>query len=442
MHLHLDAVGGIAGDMFVAALLDLAPHLAAGAVAASEAAALVPGLAVRHAPWDDGVLQGSRFVVSLPGAAADDSHLAPATASQGHGTGVGAHHHGHHEGARGHHHGAIHDHAAGDAAAHVHAHRHWHDLRAHLERVALAPAVRARAITLFATLAEAEARVHGQPVASVVFHEVGAADSVADLVAAAWLIEALDVTGWSVGPLPLGSGRVRTAHGLLPVPAPATVLLLAGLPCFDDGRAGERITPTGAAILRHLAPSAGLGPTPRVLAGVGHGFGARRFDGLSNVLRVLAFEDAARMEGIAVDQVATLSFEVDDQTPEDLAVGLERLRAAAGVLEVQQATVVTKHGRQAAAVRVLASPAASEAVAAACFRETTTLGVRVERVERRVLTREGAVAADGTRLKRVRRPGGATVKAEMKDLAAAGDHAARERRRRIAEGNDADGAVE
>ncbi|MGE3772633.1 MAG: LarC family nickel insertion protein [Gammaproteobacteria bacterium] len=405
MHLHLDAVGGVAGDMFVAALLDLAPHCAEGAIAATRAAGLDPAVHVARLPFDDGVLRGSRFVVTLPMT---------------------------HAGSQ----GLDHTHAHGHAqeGAH-HDHLRWVDLRARLAAAPLAPSVRDRAIAIFAGLADAEARVHGRPIDSVGFHEVGAWDSIADIVAAAWLIEEIGATAWSCAPLPLGSGRVRAAHGLLPVPAPATALLLEGLPCFDDGQPGERITPTGAAILRHLAPRTGLGATPRVMSRTGYGFGTRRLRGLPNVLRVLAFEEPAATGDIGIDEVTTLCFEVDDQTPEDLAVGLERLRAEPGVLDVVQGTVLAKRGRQAAAIRVLTEPSASEAVAAACFRETTTLGVRMARTERRVLARENVTAADGVRVKHARRPGGMTLKAEISDLAAVGDHAARERRRRAAEGS-------
>ncbi|MGE3389649.1 MAG: LarC family nickel insertion protein [Gammaproteobacteria bacterium] len=450
MHLHLDAVGGIAGDMFVAALLDLAPELAEGACAATRAAGLDPAVSVALVPHDDGVLTGRRFVVQGPGAdtqrrraqhRGEGGHAHAPTDNPRHARSHAsrvAHAHDHayaHEHAHEHEHDHAgerdHDHATPSAGAHAHV--RWAELRAQLAASPLAVPVRERVIDIFAGLADAEARVHGRSVEDVSFHEVGAWDSIADIVAAAWLIDAVGATSWSVGPLPLGSGRVRTAHGLLPVPAPATVLLLQGLPCFDDGQPGERITPTGAAILRHLAPRAGLGHAPRVLARAGHGFGARRLSGLSNVLRVLAFDEAVPATGIEVDQVTTLAFEVDDQTPEDLALGLARLRAEPGVLDVVQGSVTGKQGRQAAAVHVIAAPAADEAVAAACFRETTTLGVRMAQVERRILSRDAYTAADGTRVKRARRPGGVTAKAELADLARADGHAARERQRRHAE---------
>jgi uncharacterized protein (DUF111 family) len=129
------------------------------------------------------------------------------------------------------------------------------------------------------------------PLIEVAFHEIGAWDSIADIVAAAWLIERSGATSWSCAPLPLGRGRVRSAHGWLPIPAPATALLLKGFPVFDDGLEGERVTPTGAAIIRHLDPSfeprlAG----PAVLLGRGYGFGTKTFPDFSNVLLVSSFD--------------------------------------------------------------------------------------------------------------------------------------------------------
>ena len=132
-------------------------------------------------------------------------------------------------------------------------------IRARLAGAALPDAVRTRAVAILDLLIDAEARVHGRPPEHVHFHELAGWDSVADIAGAAWLIEAVGPAGWSVGPLPAGSGRVETAHGPLPVPPPAVTLLLEGYPMIDDGRPGERVTPTGAAILRHLtAPGAGL----------------------------------------------------------------------------------------------------------------------------------------------------------------------------------------
>jgi hypothetical protein len=308
----------------------------------------------------------------------------------------------------------------------------WSTLRARLATSALDVKVRARAIDIFTHLAQAEARVHGMSVDTVAFHEVGAWDSIADIVAAAFLIEALGTCTWSLGPLPVGSGRVRSAHGMLPVPAPATALLLEGFACFDDGLPGERVTPTGAAILRHLAPAASLGRAPRRLVRSGCGFGSRRFAGLSNVLRVLEFSDDCAL-GTESDQVLAIRFEVDDQTGEDLAVGLDRLRALEGVLDVQQAASFGKRGRLFAAIQVLARPEMSESVTAACFRETTTIGLRLERLERRTLERRAARAQSGLRVKIAERPGGATAKAEIADVLDDDGHRARGALRAAAE---------
>jgi len=403
MHYHLDAVGGIAGDMFVAALLDLHPELAPVAIAAVRAAGLGESVGLTHQAHADGVLTGSRFVVDGP----------PVDEEWGH------------DQAQGHRH--AHEHGQ------AHAHVHWAALRRRLEASALDAAVAERAIDVFGHLAVAEARVHGKAVEDVAFHEVGAWDSIADIVAASALLAALGTTSWSIGPIPLGSGRVRTAHGLLPVPAPATVLLLEGLACFDDGFAGERVTPTGAAIVRHLAPAQGLGPLPRRLRRSGHGFGTRRFEGLSNVLRILEFAPHHGQAGPRGDNVVVIRFEVDDQTGEDLALGLERLRDSAGVLDVSQLALTGKQGRLVAGVQVLARPDALDAVTDACFRETTTLGLRLSPTQRLVLPRHAYTGSDGSRAKLAYRPDAVTAKAELADLAAEPGHAARQARRTAVE---------
>ncbi len=316
-------------------------------------------------------------------------------------------------------------------------------LREILERIAgsaMDEAVKRRASAIYRRLGEAEAAVHGVPPETVHFHEIADWDSYADIVAAASAIEALGRVTWSVGPLPLGSGTVRTLHGELPVPAPATARLLRGFPVRDDGLPGERVTPTGAAILAELAPATRPPSRPLRLLAAGHGLGARELPGKPNVLRMLVMGEVETAEGDrnAGERVAVLRFEVDDQTAEDLALGLARVRSLRGVLDVCQWSVVGKAGRLAAAVQILCDPATSEAVAEACLTETTTLGVRIETVERRVLPRETVVIeAEGrtVRVKRAQRPDGTrTAKAELADVGAAGsDAAARGRLRREAE---------
>ena len=175
-------------------------------------------------------------------------------------------------------------------------------------------------------------------------------------------------------------------------------------------------------ILRHLACVSGIGPQPGRLTASGLGFGSRKLPGLANVLRVLAFETT---DAPAADQVALLAFEVDDQSAEDLALGLERLRACNGVLDVVQSPVFGKKGRMAAQVQVLAQPARLAAIVASCFAETTTLGVRHQLVARSVLARKETTIADtegrAVRVKLARRPDGVlSAKAESDDLRGGG----------------------
>lgn len=406
MQIHIDAVGGMAGDMFAAALLDAFPEHAQG-VRRSVGAASRAGVACALVPHNDGVLQGHRFVVSGPEA--------------GHAHGDG--HHGHD--------------SPSHAQAHTHAdHCHWSEIRATLRGAGLEPAVRDHALGIFGQLAQAEARVHGIGVEDVAFHEVGAWDSIADIVAAAHLAAALGATAWSVGPLPLGSGRVATRHGFLPVPAPATALLLEGFATIDDGVAGERVTPTGAAILRHLcgaAPARAHGP--RILGRSGIGFGTRRLPGMSNCVRILALDEA----GAAVPDhrtLAVIEFEVDDQSGEDLAMGLDRLRQHADVFDVVQMPVFGKKGRMMTHIRALARADAVAAAIEACFRETTTIGLRHRIVSGAALPRTLATVAVGdhaVRVKVVERPGGRTAKAEADDALAHDTHAERAALRREAE---------
>ena len=395
MHLHLDAVGGVAGDMFIAALLDVFPHLNAPMVDAIRAAGLPPSVSVSLVAHRDQALAGKRFVVQEPHA--------------GH-----AHDHGHTHGSD-------------------HGHRPFADIRAMLQASGLAAPVRDHAIGIFTLLAQAEATVHGTTVESISFHEVGEWDSIADIVGAAFLIDALQAT-WSLGALPLGSGRVRTAHGVLPVPAPATVLLLEGFDCFDDGLPGERVTPTGAAILRHLRSFAG--PKRGRCAAAGTGFGTRRFPGMANVLRVLVLESTAAVNR---DRIAEILFEVDDQTPEDLAIGLDRIRQHPGTRDVLQMAAVGKKGRMTTQVRVLADPERLEEITDLCLLETATIGLRFQVLERKTLVRrqlEAAPARGGVRAKEVQRLGSVTRKVEADDLRSVAGYAERERIRRSVAGED------
>ncbi len=205
---------------------------------------------------------------------------------------------------------------------------------------------------------------------------------------------------------------------------------------MDDGVAGERVTPTGAAILRHLCdPAPAPAPrAPRRLVGSGYGFGARKLPGLSNCLRALAFETTEA--SAPAERVAVLECEIDDQTGEDLAQAVERLRAEAGVLDVIQAPVFGKKGRMMTQSARAREPGARDKAMAAIFEETTTIGVRHALVERMALGRRAeTLDLDGRAVRRkiVSRPSGPTAKPEADDLAGAGGYAARAALRRRAE---------
>jgi uncharacterized protein (TIGR00299 family) protein len=416
VRIHLDPLGGIAGDMFIAAILDAFPDLTEGLLATLRALEMPSGIGIAVHAHRDGTFAGRRFAVT--------GVEAVSQATRQHGEASGHHHHHHHT-----------TDAAPDAPAGHHHHRAFRDIRSWLDRAALANTVRQHTLGIFSLLADAEAKVHGVTPDEVTFHEVGAWDSIIDIVGAAHLIDTLKADRWSISALPAGSGRVPSAHGLLPVPAPATVLLLQGFPVFDDGVAGERVTPTGAAIVRYLVHNAAERTEASTLMCSGTGFGTRIMPGISNILRAIAFEPAAPVTN--EESLAVIEFEIDDQTPEDLALALERLRQLPGVRDVLQMAACGKKGRTVTSIRILADPGAMAHLTHACFKETTTLGIRTAVTRRISLERSHAVAdVDGQAIgiKLARRPDGSiTAKAEASDLQRAGDRRTRETLRLQAE---------
>jgi pyridinium-3,5-bisthiocarboxylic acid mononucleotide nickel chelatase len=416
LDIHLDPLGGLSGDMFVAALLDAFPEYWLQVEQAIASLNLGAEAECRLIAHRDHSFAGRRFAVGPDRAAPDPS---PRLA---HGDRSHSHHGGGHE--------RVPAHDAHDRA--------WADIRAALDHSRLDLDVKTHAIAVFELLAQAEAQVHGVEADQVTFHEVGAVDSIVDIVAAAQLIAMIRADCWTSAPLPIGSGRIDSAHGVLPIPAPAAALLIRGLPVIDDGVPGERVTPTGAALAAYLidaGPPLGGGIGRLTRSGVG--FGARSLPGVSNCLRALVFEEAKAVAGpIGRRRLAVVAFEVDDQCPEDLAAGLDNIRAMQGVLDVTQGAVVGKKGRMAAHVQVLAAPVELENVIAACFEETTTIGLRYQLTEGAVLGRRlDTVEAGGekVRVKIVDRPGGTqSAKAEAADVAGHRGHLARARLRREA----------
>jgi len=379
--IRLDAVGGIAGDMFAAAMVDALPDLRARVLA--DAASVLPsgvGAPV-FTPGTSAGLHCLRFGLSAP---------------------VGDHHH---------------------------AHASFRDMVARIEAAPLSPGTAAHATAILRHLAEAEAAIHHVPVDEVHFHEIGDWDSLMDVTAAGSVAAALEGAQWSVSALPRGDGLVRTRHGLLPVPAPATARLLEGFTWRDDGIGGERVTPTGAAILRHLVVAAAARVTGR-LQGTGTGAGTREIPGQPNILRATLFGAAA--DGPSEEDILVLSFEIDDMSAEEIGVAADRLRAAGGVRDLVLIPAIGKKGRPVHTFRLLVEPTARDAVAEACFTETATIGLRWYAARRAVLPRAHA-DANAVRVKTVTRPAGPSHKAESDDLAHIAGLEARRAAKRTAE---------
>jgi len=344
LHLHLDPTSGIAGDMTVAALVDVGVPRAV--VADAVAAMGVPGLRVRF----------ERRKVEPP--------------------------------VRGHHGHAAHDHHHShrpDAdQQHVHAHRDYAQIRRLLSRAKLDPDAKALAEDMFARLAEVEATLHGSSIDRVSFHEVGAFDSIADIVGMAAAIAWLAPAAIGSSPPVVGTGVVRTAHGIVPVPAPATAALLVGIPMVAEGP-GELTTPTGAAFLAAVVDTFGP-PPPMTLAAVGYGAGTRVIADRSNVLRVMLGRTIGQPLPSAADDVMLVETNIDDMSGQLFAALADALRAA-GAVDVWSTSILMKKGRPAQQISALVAPAALAAVERAFFLHSTTLGVRVSRVARATLPR-------------------------------------------------------
>jgi len=262
------------------------------------------------------------------------------------------------------------------------AHRHLPHILRMIDAGALPDKVKENAAAIFRRLGEAEARVHGVPVEKIHFHEVGAVDSIADIAGAAMGLFLLGVDQVHASPVNVGGGTVTTEHGLLPVPAPATVALLEGRPVFSRGPRAELTTPTGAAILATLAVS--FGPLPPIrISGAGFGAGTKEFKEQANVLRVILGEASGAAEAASV---AVLEANIDDSTPETLGYAMERLLEA-GALDVTFTPVHMKKNRPGVTLSVLARPEDRERLAALVFAETSTLGLRIHVAERRVEAR-------------------------------------------------------
>ncbi|HYG64915.1 MAG TPA: nickel pincer cofactor biosynthesis protein LarC [Thermoanaerobaculia bacterium] len=369
-HYHLDCFSGLAGDMFLGACLDLGMPLE---VLTDTVARLgLPGVSVEARKAMRGGFTGTRFRVLRDSRPIEG----PDPEEQQHHHHEHHHHHHHHPHDHGHghhqHHDHGHDHHHHD---HDHGHHHHHEhgrdlpaIRRLIQESGLAGPVQERALRLFQRLGEAEAKAHGMPIEQVHFHEVGAVDSIIDLVGAAAAIEHLAPERITCGPVNVGSGTVRTAHGELPVPAPATAELLRGVPIFG-GPGGELTTPTGAVLLAELVNEFVEAPA-FILDRVGYGLGKKHLPHQPNATRLLAGK------GTQVrPEVMVVECEVDDLPGEAFGFLMERLLEA-GALDVYFTPVQMKKNRPGTLVTLLCRRQQLEPLAGVLLMESGSLGCR------------------------------------------------------------------
>ena len=368
--LYFDCFAGAAGDMILGALLDAGLPI-------DELKKALGSLAVEG--WDisaDRVLKTGVSATKFKVNEHVHSHVHP-------------HSHSHHD----------HDHRH-DAGSHA-PHHSLKEIEAAIGRSALSDSGKGRAIAMFRRLAEAEAAIHGMPVDQVHLHEVGAIDSIIDIVGAVFALEWFAADRIVVSPLNVGGGMVRSAHGVFPVPAPATVRLLGQAPIYSNGIEAELLTPTGALILTEYASSFGPVPAMRVDR-VGYGAGDRELKETPNVVRVLVGETDDTPKGVSPQtggegggdkplglsmRVVTLECEIDDMNPQIFGVLMDRLYAA-GALEVFYSSVQMKKNRPGTLMTIVARPGDRETLTELVFRESTTIGIRYQELSRECLDRE------------------------------------------------------
>lgn len=327
---YLDCFSGISGDMFVGALLDAGVSL--DALRQGLGTLPLEGYALEIRREARQGVQGCRFMVRVEGG--------------------------------------------------QHFHRGFRDIQGILDRSGLPLVVREQAITVFRALAQAEGEIHGCSPEEVHFHEVGAVDSILDIVGAVYGLHLLNVEALWTSPLPMGSGLVKTAHGVLPVPAPATLKLLEGVPIIPSDLPYELVTPTGAALVKALSVSFGPMP-PMLLRKAGYGVGSRELPDRPNLARILIGEESETKE---TQTVVVLETAVDDSSGEMLGYLMERLMEL-GALDVAFFPVQMKKGRPGVHIQVLGRPRDRESLMEVLFNESSTLGIRYRYSLRRVLPR-------------------------------------------------------
>ena len=345
--LYLDCGMGAAGDMLTAALLELLPEPAAFVEELNNIG--IPRVTFRAMPSQKCGITGTHMAVLVDGA---DEHM---LVEHGH-----EHHHAH---------------------EHDHHHSGMGDIETVIRGLKISDWVKADALVVYGLIAEAESHAHGRPVTEIHFHEVGTMDAVADVVAVCLLMERLAPDKVIASPVHVGSGTVRCAHGILPIPAPATAYILRDVPIYGGEIRGELCTPTGAALLKHFATSFGAMPLMQV-SSIGHGMGSKDFP-VANCVRAMLGESGSAGH----DLMYELSANVDDMTAEELGFAMERLFAA-GAAEVYTVPIGMKKNRPGTLLRIICSEAVHEDMVRVIFQTTSTIGIRETETRRYVLNRQ------------------------------------------------------
>ena len=390
--LYLECTMGAAGDMLTAALLELTEDRQAF-IDKMNALGL-PGVTVAAEPAMKCGITGTHMKVTVNGAEEESEDVHD------------GHHHDHH-----------HDHDHEHHHDHDHEHHHHHasmaDIEALIDGLKVSDKVKADAKAVYALIADAESRVHGRPVSEIHFHEVGTMDAAADVIGVCLLMEQLAPEQVIASPVHTGSGHVHCAHGILPVPAPATALLLEGIPSYGGQVKGELCTPTGAALLRYFASRFGDRPV-MATAAVGYGMGKKDFE-QANCLRAFLGESEGQRE-----QITKLECNLDDMTGEEIGFALEQLFKA-GARDAWTQAVGMKKSRPGVLLSVVCLPEDADGLAAVMMKYTSTLGIRRQDLSRYTLLR--GIETVGTpygevRVKRASGMGVERAKPEYDDLAA------------------------
>ena len=403
--LYLECSMGAAGDMLTAALLELTKDRQAFIDRMNSIG--LPGVQVAAEPAVKCGITGTHMRVTVNGAEEE-----PGDAEAHH-----THEHGH-EHDHGHDHDHEHEHDHDHEHSHDHDHGHHHhasmqDIEALIDGLAVSDRVKADARAVYGLIADAESRVHGRPVTEIHFHEVGTMDAVADVVGVCLLMEMLAPDRVMASPVHTGSGRVRCAHGILPVPAPATALILQGIPSYGGQVAGELCTPTGAALLKHFVSRFGDRPVMAVEA-IGYGMGKKDFE-QANCVRAFLGES-----GDQTETVTKLECNLDDMTGEDIAFAAEQLFEA-GAFDVYTLPIGMKKSRPGILLSVICRTEEADRMAETIMKYTATLGIRRLDLKRYVLRRKVETidtAYGPVRIKRASGMGVGRAKPEYEDVAA------------------------